>query len=177
MSELTHFNAEGEAHMVDVGDKAVSHRVAIVEGCIRMLPGTHAMIAAGTHRKGDVLGIARVAGIMASKRCADLIPLCHPIGLTRVAVAFELDGEGRDGGDQPGGDGADTRAVTCRVTAETRSRTGVEMEALVALQVALATVYDMCKAVDRGMVIDGVRLVEKRGGKSGVWRAASGPAP
>jgi len=176
MSELTHFNARGEAHMVDVGDKAVSHRVAITEGRIRLLPATHAMVAAGTHKKGDVLGIARVAGIMAAKRTAELIPLCHPIGLTRVAVEFELDATAtatataRASG-EPGADSGGTLDVLCRVTAETRSQTGVEMEALIAVQVALATVYDMCKAVDRGMVIDGVRLVEKRGGKSGVWRA------
>ena len=156
-SGLTHFNAAGEAHMVDVGDKAVTHRVAITRGSIRMLPATHAMVAAGTHKKGDVLGIARIAGIMAAKRTGDLIPLCHPIGLTRVAVEFDLE--------------AESDAVACEVTAETRSQTGVEMEALIALQVALATIYDMCKAIDRGMVIDAVRLIEKRGGKSGTWRA------
>ena len=165
MSELTHFNAQGEAHMVDVGDKAVSHRVAVTEGCIRLLPDTHAMVAAGTHKKGDVLGIARVAGIMAAKRTAELIPLCHPIGLTRVAVEFALD-EGA--ADRPDG----LHAVTCRVTAETRSQTGVEMEALVALQVALATIYDMCKAVDRGMTMTELRVLEKRGGKSGDWHLA-----
>jgi cyclic pyranopterin phosphate synthase len=143
--------------MVDVGDKDVTHRVAVAAGVIRMLPETHAMVAAGTHKKGDVLGIARIAGIMAAKRTSDLIPLCHPIGLTRVTVDFDIDVE-KD-------------AVECRVTAETRSQTGVEMEALIGLQTALATIYDMCKAVDRGMVIDAVRVLEKRGGKSGNWTA------
>ena len=143
--------------MVDVGDKDVTHRVAVAAGVIRMLPETHAMVAAGTHKKGDVLGIARIAGIMAAKRTSDLIPLCHPIGLTRVTVDFDIDVE-KD-------------AVECRVTAETRSQTGVEMEALIGLQTALATIYDMCKAVDRGMVIDAVRVLDKRGGKSGNWTA------
>ena len=159
---LTHFDAEGQAHMVDVGDKAETHRVAVAEGAIRMRPATFAMIEEGTHKKGDVLGIARVAGIMGAKRTSDLIPLCHPIGLTRVAVEFETArGEAPD----------DDCRVVCRVQAETRSRTGVEMEALVALQVALATIYDMCKAVDRGMTMGDIRLLEKRGGKSGDWRA------
>ncbi len=157
MSELTHFNAAGEAHMVDVGDKDTTHRIAVAAGLIRMLPETHAMVTAGTHKKGDVLGIARVAGIMAAKRTSDLIPLCHPIGLTRVAVSFDTD--------------AEACAIECRVTTETRSQTGVEMEALVALQATLATIYDMCKAVDRGMVIDAVRVLEKHGGKSGSWTA------
>lgn len=157
MSELTHFNQAGEAHMVDVGDKAVTHRVAVAAGLIRMQPETHAMVTAGTHKKGDVLGIARIAGIMAAKRTSDLIPLCHPIGLTRVAVDFDT--------------AAEPDSIECRVTTEVRSQTGVEMEALIALQVALATIYDMCKAVDRGMVIDAVRLLEKRGGKSGSWTA------
>ena len=158
MSELTHFNQAGEAHMVDVGDKEVTHRVAVAAGLIRMQPETHAMVTAGTHKKGDVLGIARIAGLMAAKRTSDLIPLCHPIGLTRVAVDFDT--------------GAEPASIECRVTTETRSQTGVEMEALIALQAALATIYDMCKAVDRGMVIDAVRLLEKRGGKSGSWTAA-----
>ncbi len=153
MSELTHFNDAGEAHMVDVGDKAVSHRVAVAGGSISMLPETFAMISQGTHKKGDVLGIARVAGIMATKKTSDLIPLCHPIGLTRVAVEFELD--------------ASSHSVHCEVRAETHSQTGVEMEALVGLQMALATIYDMCKAVDRGMSMHNLRLLEKMGGKSG----------
>jgi len=156
-SELTHFNDAGEAHMVDVGDKAVTHRVAVAAGKISMLPDTFAMVCAGTHKKGDVLGIARVAGIMASKRTSDLIPLCHPIGLTRVEVNFVTDE-------------TDT-SVRCEVRAETRSQTGVEMEALIGLQVALATIYDMCKAVDRGMQIGEIRLLEKSGGKSGDYRA------
>jgi len=156
-SELTHFNDAGEAHMVDVGDKAVTHRVAVAAGKISMLPDTFAMVCAGTHKKGDVLGIARVAGIMASKRTSDLIPLCHPIGLTRVEVNFVTDE-------------TDT-SVRCEVRAETRSQTGVEMEALIGLQVALATIYDMCKAVDRGMQMGEIRLLEKSGGKSGDYRA------
>ena len=156
-SGLTHFDAEGAAHMVDVGDKATTHRVAVAGGRIRMRPETLAAVRAGSHAKGDVLGIARVAGIMAAKRTGELIPLCHPIGLDRVAI--ELDAE------------SSQDAVECRVTVEVRSRTGVEMEAIVALQVALATIYDMCKAVDRGMVIEAVRLLEKRGGRSGHWTA------
>lgn len=143
--------------MVDVGDKAVTHRVAVAGGSIRMLPDTFQMVCAGTHKKGDVLGIARVAGIMASKKTSELIPLCHPIGLTRVDVQFVAD--------------ETTHSVHCEVRAETRSQTGVEMEALVALQVTLATIYDMCKAVDRGMVIETVRLLEKSGGKSGHYKA------
>lgn len=143
--------------MVDVGDKAVTHRVAVAGGKISMLPATYAMVSAGTHKKGDVLGIARVAGIMAAKRTSDLIPLCHPIGLTRVEVNFFMED-------------ADT-TVRCEVRAETRSQTGVEMEALIGLQVALATIYDMCKAVDRGMQMGEIHLLEKSGGKSGDYRA------
>jgi cyclic pyranopterin phosphate synthase len=157
MSDLTHFNAAGEAHMVDVGDKAETERVAVAEGRIRMAPETLERIRAGDHAKGDVLGIARVAGIMGSKRTADLIPLCHPLPLT----ALEVDLTPED----------DPAAVRVEATARTTGRTGVEMEALTAVQVALLTIYDMCKAVDRGMVMDGVRLLEKRGGKSGTWRA------
>lgn len=142
--------------MVDVGDKAVTHRVAVAGGKISMLPATYAMVSAGTHKKGDVLGIARVAGIMAAKRTSDLIPLCHPIGLTRVEVNFFMED-------------ADT-TVRCEVRAETRSQTGVEMEALIGLQVALATIYDMCKAVDRGMQMGEIHLLEKSGGKSGDYR-------
>ncbi len=143
--------------MVDVGDKPVTHRVAVAGGRISMLPATFDMVCAGTHKKGDVLGIARVAGIMAAKRTSDLIPLCHPIGLTRVDVEFKTNA-------------ADT-SVQCEVRAETRSQTGVEMEALIGLQVTLATIYDMCKSVDRGMHMSGIRLLEKSGGKSGDYHA------
>ncbi len=156
---LTHFNAAGEAHMVDVGDKDITHRVAIAEGSIRMAPQTLALIQAGGHKKGDVLGVARLAGIMAAKKTADLIPLCHPLPLTHVELRFEV----RE---------ADS-AVRCEARTETRGRTGVEMEALTAVQVALLTIYDMCKAVDRGMTLTDVRLREKRGGKSGTWRRAA----
>ena len=156
MRELTHFDQSGEAHMVDVGDKAETHRVAVTEGRIRMLPETLAMVEQGNHKKGDVLGIARVAGIMAAKRTADLIPLCHPLALTHVAIELTPDREASE--------------VYCQARVETRGQTGVEMEALCATQVALLTIYDMCKAVDRGMCIDGVRLLEKRGGKSGHWQ-------
>lgn len=152
MSDLTHFNDVGEAHMVDVGDKSITHRVAVAEGVITMRPETFAMVAAGSHKKGDVLGIARVAGIMSTKRTADLVPLCHPIGLTRVAVDFELDEA--------------ANSIRCECTTETRGQTGVEMEALTGVQVALLTIYDMCKAVDRGMVINHVQLNAKSGGKS-----------
>ncbi len=141
--------------MVDVGEKSVTHRVAIAEGQISMEPETLALIRSGSHKKGDVLGIARVAGIMASKRTADLVPLCHPLALTRVEVELST-------ADSP-------PCVHCRVTAETRGQTGVEMEALTAVQVALLTVYDMCKAVDRSMTMGGIRLVHKSGGKSGTW--------
>lgn len=154
---LTHFNAAGEAHMVDVGSKAVTHRVAVAGGSISMLPETFAMVCAGTHKKGDVLGIARVAGIMAAKRTSELIPLCHPIGLTKVEVQFQTDEQ--------------SHTVQCQVQAETRSQTGVEMEALIGLQIALATIYDMCKAVDRGMQMSDIRLLEKSGGKSGDYKA------
>ena len=157
MSELSHFNRRGEAHVVDVGGKDETHRVAIAGGRIEMRPETLERIEAGTHGKGDVLGVARVAGIMAAKRTAELIPLCHPLPLTTVEIEFEPDAGGP--------------AVHCRARAETRGRTGVEMEALTAVQVALVTIYDMCKAVDRGMRIEGVRLLEKRGGKSGDWHA------
>jgi len=156
MTGFTHFNSAGEVHMVDVGDKAVTRRRALAEGTIRMEPPTLALIQAGGHKKGDVLGVARLAGIMGAKRTADLIPLCHPLSLTKVEV--ELDARPADA------------ALYCRATVETEGRTGVEMEALCAVQVCLLTVYDMCKAVDRGMTIEGVRLVEKAGGKSGHWR-------
>lgn len=156
---FTHFDASGQAHMVDVGAKAETHRAAVAAGRISMLPSTLEKILSGDAKKGDVIGIARIAAIQASKRTGELIPLCHPIPLTRVAVEFEID--------QPGA------AIDCRVTAETVGRTGVEMEALTAVSVALLTIYDMCKAVDRGMLISGVRLLEKLGGKSGHWVAGS----
>ena len=156
-SPLTHFDAQGQAHMVDVSAKASTHRVAVAEGRITMLPATLALIQSGTAKKGDVLGIARIAGIQGAKKASDLIPLCHPIALTRVAVEFEVE-EG-------------SASVLCRATAECTGQTGVEMEALTAVGAALLTVYDMCKAVDRGMTISGVRLMEKRGGKSGSFVA------
>ncbi len=150
---LTHFDAQGQAHMVDVGAKPATHRIAVASGRIRMRPATFALIASGSAKKGDVLGVARIAGIMASKKTGELIPLCHPIALTRVAVDFELLTE--------------SHAVQCTARTETVGPTGVEMEALTAVQVALLTIYDMCKAVDRAMVIEDVHLLEKHGGKSG----------
>jgi cyclic pyranopterin phosphate synthase len=156
MPELTHFNEAGAAHMVDVGGKAVTQRTAIAEGYIEMQPATLQLIAAGGHKKGDVLGIARIAGIMASKKTAELIPLCHPLPLTHVDIELTVE--------------PDKHRVYCRATAKTNGQTGVEMEALTATQVALLTIYDMCKAVDRGMCIQSVRLLEKSGGKSGHWR-------
>ncbi len=161
MSELTHFDSHGQAHMVDVGNKASSHRIGIARGQIEMLPATLALVQSGTAKKGDVLGIARVAGIMAAKRTSDLIPLCHPLALTRVAIEFET---GLDAA-------ANMGHVSCTATVETVGPTGVEMEALTAVQVALLTIYDMCKAVDRGMTITNVRLLEKHGGKSGSYLA------
>ncbi|MBC5782800.1 cyclic pyranopterin monophosphate synthase MoaC [Ramlibacter sp. USB13] len=161
MSGLTHFDAQGQAHMVDVAAKPATHRVAVARGRIEMLAATLALIQSGTARKGDVLGIARIAGIQGAKRTSDLIPLCHPIPLTRVAVEFEVQPAQGDG---PG-------AVTCTATAETVGPTGVEMEALTAVNVALLTIYDMCKAVDRGMTIAEVKLLEKHGGKSGSYVA------
>ena len=154
---LTHFDSAGQAHMVDVGAKAETERIARAGGRIRMRAETLALIRAGDAKKGDVLGIARVAAIQAAKRTGELIPLCHPIPLTRVAVDFRLD--------------ETARAVECEVVAQTVGRTGVEMEAMTATAVALLTIYDMCKAVDRGMVVEQVRLLEKLGGKSGHWRA------
>ena len=158
-TELTHFDAQGQAHMVDVSAKASTHRVAVAEGRISMEPATLALIQSGTAKKGDVLGIARIAGIQGAKKTSDLIPLCHPIALTRVAVEFEVD--------------AAANTVLCRATGECSGQTGVEMEALAAVSVALLTIYDMCKAVDRGMTISGVRLMEKRGGKSGDFRVCA----
>lgn len=162
MTELTHFNASGEARMVDVGSKPDSHRVAVAEGRIHMAAQTLALIRKGGATKGDVLGIARVAGIMAAKRTADLVPLCHPLPLTKVEVDFETLEE--------------QTVIVCRVRAETYGRTGVEMEALTGVQIALLTIYDMCKAADRGMHIEGVRLLEKLGGQSGHWQAEPEPS-
>lgn len=156
---LTHFDAHGQAHMVDVAGKADTHRSALAAGTIRMQPATLALIAGGSAKKGDVIGIARIAAIQAAKRTAELIPLCHPLPLTRVAVEFEID------------DAAS--AVHIRVQAETVGKTGVEMEALTAVQVGLLTIYDMCKAADRGMVMTDIRLLDKQGGKSGHWVAAA----
>ncbi|ODT35284.1 MAG: molybdenum cofactor biosynthesis protein C [Lautropia sp. SCN 70-15] len=155
---LTHFDAAGHAHMVDIADKAVTHRVAVAQGSIRMKPETLALVKSGSAKKGDVIGIARIAAIQGAKRTADLIPLCHPIPITRVAVELEIDEA--------------ASAVRCTATVECDGKTGVEMEALTAVQVGLLTVYDMCKAADRGMVIEQVRLLEKHGGKSGSFVAA-----
>ena len=156
MIKLTHFNQSGEAHMVDVGEKPFSHRLAIAEGQIKMQPETLQLITQGSHKKGDVLGIARVAGIMAAKKTAELIPLCHPLPITHIDI--QLDPRDKD------------HSVYCQARVETVGPTGVEMEALTAVQVALLTIYDMCKAVDRGMTIDTVQLLEKSGGKSGTWK-------
>lgn len=160
MSTLTHFNESGAAHMVDVGDKPASQRVAITEGCIVMQPETLRLIVDQGHKKGDVLAIARIAGIMASKKTAELIPLCHPLPITHVDIRFETD--------------VDHHCIHCRTTVKTNGQTGVEMEALTATACALLTIYDMCKAVDRGMVIQSVQLLEKDGGKSGHWQRAEG---
>ncbi len=156
MSKLTHFNSQGEAHMVDVGDKDATQRRAVAEGHIDMQTATLDLIHQGGHKKGDVLSIARVAGIMAAKKTAALIPLCHPLMLTRIELNLTIV--------------AHPASVHCLATVETHGQTGVEMEALTAVQIALLTVYDMCKAVDRGMTMRDVRLVEKRGGKSGHWQ-------
>ena len=162
MSTLTHFDAQGQAHMVDVSAKNNTHRIAVARGRIEMLPATLAMIELGNAKKGDVLGIARIAGIQGAKKTSDLIPLCHPIALTRVAMEFEI---------VPATNGTDAHVV-CSATTETVGPTGVEMEALTAVQVALLTIYDMCKAVDRRMTITNVKLLEKHGGKSGSFVAA-----
>ena len=156
MSKLTHFNQAGEAHMVDIAAKAETARRAVAAGRIVMQGQTLELIQQGKHKKGDVLGVARIAGIMATKRTADLVPMCHPLALTHVSVEFETD--------------VAATAIECTVTAETTGKTGVEMEALTGVQVTLLTIYDMCKAVDRGMVISDVRLLEKSGGKSGHWQ-------
>ena len=160
-SPLTHFDAHGQAHMVDVGAKPATHRVAVASGRIEMLPATLALIESGSAKKGDVLGIARIAGIMAAKKTSELIPLCHPLALSRVAIDFEA----------VRADSASADAIICTATVETTGPTGVEMEALTAVQVALLTIYDMCKAADRGMVMTGVRLLQKHGGKSGSYVA------
>lgn len=158
MSDFTHFNAQGEAHMVDVGAKASTHRVAIATGTIIMQPTTLEKIVAGTHKKGDVLGIARIAGIMAAKKTSDLIPLCHPLALTHINIDFKTHSIPQIG-------------VTCTAQVETQGQTGVEMEALTAINIALLTIYDMCKAVDKGMIFQEIKLIEKSGGRSGHFKA------
>ena len=160
MNKFTHFNERGDAHMVDVGTKEESERRAVAEGSIRMSKATLEQILSNQNKKGDVLSVAQLAGIMAAKRTADLVPLCHPLSLTHVSVELECQSE--------------NSSIHCRAVAETKDRTGVEMEALNAVQVALLTVYDMCKATDRGMVIEQVQLVEKSGGRSGHWKRENG---
>ena len=159
MKTLTHFDNSGQAHMVDVGDKPETKRIAVASGIINMLPATLKLIQQGDAKKGDVLGIARIAAIQASKKTSDLIPLCHPISLTRVAITFEIDEV--------------ATAITCTATCETTGQTGVEMEALTAVNIGLLTIYDMCKAADRGMVMTDIKLLEKHGGKSGEWIAGN----
>ncbi len=156
-NQLTHFNQQGEAHMVNIGSKEITKRIAVTEGRILMKDETLQRILAGDNKKGDVLGIARVAGIMASKKTPELIPLCHPLSLTHVEIELQTI--------------SNPPSVYCQTTVATDGKTGVEMEALNATQVALLTIYDMCKAVDKGMMIDGVRLLKKSGGKSGEWIA------
>ena len=155
MSKLTHFDYSGQAHMVDVGDKPTTKRIAVASGIIKMLPATLKLIQQGDAKKGDVLGIARIAAIQASKKTSDLIPLCHPIALTKVNITFEVDEKNTQ--------------ITCIAQCETTGQTGVEMEALTAVNIGLLTIYDMCKAVDRGMVMSEIKLLEKHGGKSGDW--------
>lgn len=159
MNQLTHFNTAGEAHMVDVGEKPQTQRIAVAEGRISMHADTLQLIEQGGHKKGDVLGIARLAGIMAAKKTSDLIPLCHPLQLTSVKVDFTCE--------------SDTKQVHCTASVKTTGPTGVEMEALTAVQIALLTIYDMCKAVDRGMSMSDIQLREKMGGKSGTWTRES----
>ncbi len=156
MSKLTHFNSQGDAHMVDVAAKTVTHRRAVAQGRIVMLPTTLELIEQGGHKKGDVLGIARLAGIMAAKKTGELIPLCHPLALTHISVDFRID--------------SPAQSIFCQAIVETDGKTGVEMEALTAVQIALLTIYDMCKAVDRGMSMHDISLLEKSGGKSGTWK-------
>jgi cyclic pyranopterin phosphate synthase len=155
MSTLTHFNAQGEVHMVDIGNKDISQRLAIAEGVIQMQPATLQKILAGDHKKGDVLGIARIAGIMAAKKTADLIPLCHPLSLNKVEIDLSPDKK--------------ITGIYCQVQVAVSGKTGVEMEALTAVQISLLTIYDMCKAIDKGMTMTGIRLLKKSGGKSGDW--------
>jgi cyclic pyranopterin phosphate synthase len=162
MNALTHFDEQGKAHMVDVAAKASTHRIGIAGGRIEMRPATLAIIEGGSAKKGDVLGIARIAGIMAAKKTSELIPLCHPLALTRVAIEFEAINAHETG----------VASVSCTATVETVGPTGVEMEALTAVQIALLTIYDMCKAVDRSMTITDCKLLEKHGGKSGSFVAA-----
>jgi cyclic pyranopterin monophosphate synthase len=157
MNALTHFDAAGQAHMVDVGDKAVTTRTAIATGRISLLPATFALVQSGTAKKGDVLGIARIAAIQAAKRTSDLIPLCHPIALTKVSIELTLE--------------ESSHSIVCNATVSCDGKTGVEMEALTAVQIGLLTIYDMCKAVDRGMVMSDIKLLRKEGGKSGVFVA------
>ena len=157
MKPLTHFDAAGQAHMVDVGDKPATHRVAVATGRITMQPATLALVQAGHAKKGDVLGVARIAAIQAAKRTSELIPLCHPIAITRIVVDFDID--------------TAAHVVECQARVETHGPTGVEMEALTAVQVGLLTIYDMCKAADRGMIIGDVLLLEKHGGRSGSFVA------
>ena len=156
MVKLTHLNESGEAHMVDVGAKAVTARAAMAEGLIRMQPETLKLILEGGHKKGDVLAVARVAGIMAAKKTAELVPLCHAVPITAIEIDLTPDEK--------------QSAVRCRATVRTQAQTGVEMEALAAVEIALLTIYDMCKAVDRGMTLTDIGLVAKSGGKSGEWR-------
>ena len=158
MNSLTHFDAAGQAQMVDVGDKAITHRVAIASGRISVQPATLQLISSGSAKKGDVLGVARIAAIQAAKRTSELIPLAHPLAITKIAIEFELL--------------STSNSIECRAQVETYGQTGVEMEALTAVQIGLLTVYDMCKAVDRGMVIGEVRLLEKHGGRSGSYVAS-----
>lgn len=161
MSKLSHFNKDGNAHMVDVAAKDITHRRAIARGQIRMQPTTLEMIQAGEHKKGDVLGIARVAGIMAAKKTSDLIPLCHPLMLSHISLEFST---------QDLSDISGMAGILCTATVETEAKTGVEMEALTAVHIALLTIYDMCKAVDRAMTMTEIQLLEKSGGNSGHWQ-------
>ena len=168
-SPLTHFDGQGQAHMVDVAAKPATHRIAVAQGRIVMKPATLALILAGNAKKGDVLGIARIAGIMAAKKTSDLIPLCHPLALTRVAIEFVA--SPADGASATALNDDETGHISCTATVETVGPTGVEMEALTAVNIALLTIYDMCKAADRGMTITDVKLLEKHGGKSGSFVA------
>ena len=159
MNSLTHFDSAGRAQMVDVGDKAITHRVAVAAGRITMQPATLQLISSGGAKKGDVLGVARIAAIQGAKRTPELIPLAHPVAITKIAVDFDVESA--------------TNSVQCRACVETHGQTGVEMEALAAVQIGLLTIYDMCKAVDRAMVISEVRVLEKHGGRSGSYIAAT----